>query len=58
MLETTSNPYIKAADHSRSGMYLRLANLNVSRPINPKLVLYRGYTRLDVARQNFIIDGP
>lgn len=44
MLETTSNPYIKAADHSRSGMYLRLANLNVSRPINPKLVLYRGYT--------------
>lgn len=42
ILNTTVNPSLEKADYSRSGIYLKLANVNVSTPVNPELALFRG----------------
>lgn len=44
LLDVTANPALAEAESSRSGMYIKLANINVTRPVNPKLLLFRGYT--------------
>ncbi len=44
LLDLTANPDLPKATSSRSGMYIKLANINVTRPVNPKLLLFRGYT--------------
>lgn len=46
MLNTTVNPTLPNADRSKSGLYLKIANLNVMHPINMKLLLYRGTTEI------------
>ena len=44
MLDATANTSLPGADRSKSGMYIKIANVNVTQPVNPKLVLYRGYS--------------
>jgi len=42
MLNATVNPALPDASRSKCGVYLKIANLNARRPVNPKLLLYRG----------------
>ncbi|NLA86444.1 MAG: hypothetical protein GX847_04010, partial [Clostridiales bacterium] len=44
LLDVTANPDLPGADRSKSGLYLKIANLNVVHPINMKLLQYRGST--------------
>lgn len=44
LLDVTANPDLPGADHSKSGLYIRIANLNVIHPIDMKLLQYRGST--------------
>ena len=43
LLDVTANTSLPNADRSKSGMYVKIANVNVTRPADPKLVLYRGH---------------
>ncbi len=44
LLDVTANPDLPRADSSKSGLYIKIANLNVMHPINMKLLQYRGST--------------
>lgn len=48
MLDTSASKDDFDANKSRSGLYLRICNLNVGRPIDMKIIQYRGST--DVGR--------
>jgi DNA-binding CsgD family transcriptional regulator len=50
LLDATANTSLPGADRSKCGMYVKIANVNVSRPADPQLVLYRGYTDVGSAR--------
>ncbi|MDL2236501.1 hypothetical protein LJC56_01515, partial [Christensenellaceae bacterium OttesenSCG-928-K19] len=52
LFDATANPALPDADASRAGTYIKIANVNVQRPADPKLVLYRGYT--DVGRSRHL----
>ena len=49
ILDATTNTALEVADHSRSGIHLRYANLSPSRPVAPTVVYFRGIP--DIARQ-------
>ena len=49
ILDATTNTGLEFADHSRSGVHLRYANLNASSPVSPTVVYFRGIP--DIARQ-------
>ena len=44
LLDATANTSLPNADRSKCGMYIKIANVSVTQPVDPKLVLYRGYT--------------
>ena len=44
MLDATANTSLPNADRSKCGMYIKIANVSVTQPVDPKVVLYRGYT--------------
>lgn len=52
VLDVTTNTNAKTADHSRSGMYIRYANLNTKNAITQDIVYFRGIS--DVARSEEI----
>ena len=49
ILNATTNTALPTADHSRSGIHLRYANLSASSPVTPTVVYFRGIP--DIARQ-------
>ena len=49
ILNATANTGLPVADHSRSGIHLRYANLSASSPVTPTVVYFRGIP--DIARQ-------
>lgn len=49
ILDATTNTALEVADHSRSGIHLRYANLSASSPVTPTVVYFRGIP--DIARQ-------
>ena len=49
ILNATTNTALPTADHSRSGIHLRYANLSASSPVAPTVVYFRGIP--DIARQ-------
>jgi len=52
LFDATANPSLPDAESSRAGTYIKIANVNVQRPADPKLVLFRGYT--DVGRSRHL----
>lgn len=52
ILDVTTNTQIDAAEYSRSGMYLRFANLNAKSAANQDIVYFRGIP--DIARREQI----
>jgi len=54
LLDATANTSLPGADRSKSGMYVKIANVNVTRPANPKLALFRGYA--DAGSKNFSLE--
>ncbi|MEA5002047.1 MAG: helix-turn-helix domain-containing protein [Christensenella sp.] len=52
LFDATANPALPNAGSSRAGTYIKIANVNVQRPADPKLVLFRGYT--DVGRSRHL----
>ena len=46
MLDATANTSLPGADRSKCGMYTKIAYVNVTRPVDPKLVLFRGYSSI------------
>jgi len=46
LLNATANTLLPGADRSKCGMYIKIANVNVKQPVNPKLVLFRGYSSI------------
>ncbi len=42
LLDATVNSTLPNAENSKCGVYLKIANLNMRRPTNPKLLLFRG----------------
>ena len=42
IFDTTVNTKLPNAKHSRSGMYIKAVNINTSKPVNPKVSLFRG----------------
>lgn len=52
ILNTTINSSLENASDLRSGLYLRIANINTQNPVNPEICLFRGIP--NVGRSNNI----
>ena len=50
IFDTTVNSALPGAEHSRSGVYLKLANINTSKPVSPEVLLARGVQ--EIGRDN------
>ncbi len=53
IFDTTVNTSIPGAEHSRSGMYLRLMNITTPAPVNPDMVWLRGIASLGSSNNHF-----
>lgn len=42
VLDTTVNTSVEYAEYSRSGLYLKMQNVSISRPVSPDVKLFRG----------------
>ncbi len=42
VFDATVNPSLPGGEFSRSGLYLKLANINVTKPVNPEILWTRG----------------
>lgn len=51
ILDTTVNTELERSFFSKSGLYLKMTNLNVSQPVNPEILLYRGSARVGLDKK-------